>query len=697
MRGVGGRGQHDGMASRLLDHMASGDGKIEHPPWHSRGSAAERDVNQSSGAGTSVSRWSRAAAQGSPRSTQAQGSPAMQSMEGARGAGTSGDFRGGRSGGGGGGGKSADACWGSQENRQGRAATGLGRTSVASDVQGKDGGRVDGDRGCSSWGLWRVVCLFMWSSSGNVALLAGMAVGRVSRELMLATFMSKAMGEFYRTLTNKDPEGFIANCQGYILVIVASTVLDSMCSYASEMLYVRWRFILTTKLNAEYMASRHFYLLDQKRDGTPHDPGQRLASDARLLCEVLGKLCDKMVAAPATIIIYSYTTYLSIGVVGPLGVWLFFFMGIAANVSLSSSTVGRRRVALQLAEGRFRSAIMGLHARAEQVAMMQSEEFESEMLGRVVLELRDRQGSLAVAHMLVKFVSDMCSYMGGVGNYGLMAVAIFLPGWWAHPMDESGDASDMAAAISTASYNCLMLIQGFSLFVENAADYGDLRGYAAGVGSFIDSVQGLAAVCERGVEEEGKSSTTTSRWMMGGSQDAVGQVVVENLDVASPQRTVLVANLSFTLSPGMPLLIVGPSGSGKTAIVRTLAGLWKPVEGVGSLTMPPPHEIAFLPQIPVCVPGTIYEQVSYPEVGHSHSPLALRKALGDVGLGYLTERYADDESMDDWSAKLPAPPALIPPPQPPLFFVPLPHLFSPCLIPRVECWGHGRLGISPGN
>ena len=678
MRGGGIKRQDDGMTSRLLDHVAGGDGRIEHPAWHPRGSATARDMEQTVGGGTPGSRWIRAADQGSPspRTIQAQGSQAMQATEGARGKGIGGK------GGGGGERRSVDTGWDSHEVVHGGASNSLAMANVVCEVQDKDGERADGKK-CASWGLWRVICLFIWSSSGNVALLVGMTVGRVSRELLLATFMSKAMGEFYKTLTNKDSEGFIANCKGYLLIIVVSTILDSMCSYASEMLYVRWRFILTTKLNSVYMANRHFYLLDHTRDGTQHDPGQRVASDARLLCEVLGKLCDKMVASPATIIIYSYTTYLSIGLVGPLGVWLFFIIGITINVTLASSTVGKRRVVLQHAEGRFRSAIMGLHARAEQAAMMRSEEFEGERLGRAVLELRDRQGSLAFAHMLVKLVSDMCTYLGGVGNYGLMAVAVFLPGWWAHSMDDSGDPSDMAAAISTASYNCLMLIQGFSLFAEHSADYGDLKGYAARVAAFLNNVQGLASASDRVVDEESKSAPTINRLMVGRKDDDQqgSQVMVENLDIASPQRTVLVANLSFTLSPGMPLLIVGPSGSGKTAIVRTLAGLWKPIEGVGSLTMPPHDAIAFLPQIPVCVPGTIFEQVSYPEFADSFSSPALHKALDDVGLGYLSERYADDESMDDWSATHHAPSPLLahssPPSSPPLSpLSPLSHLHS---------------------
>ena len=91
------------------------------------------------------------------------------------------------------------------------------------------------------------------------------------------------------------------------------------------------------------------------------------------------------------------------------------------------------------------------------------------------------------------------------------------------------------------------------------------------------------------------------------------------------------------------MLIVGESGAGKSTLFRALAGLWP--WGTGTILLPDPAGMMFMPQRPYLPLGTLRAALTYPDAPNAFSTAAVEVALKRVGL-------AEFQSMLDVPARL---------------------------------------------
>jgi putative ATP-binding cassette transporter len=127
-----------------------------------------------------------------------------------------------------------------------------------------------------------------------------------------------------------------------------------------------------------------------------------------------------------------------------------------------------------------------------------------------------------------------------------------------------------------------------------------------------------------------------------------GAVVLDDVEVRTPDGKQLVKPIDMRLDVGDTLVITGPSGSGKTTLLRSLAELWPFCSG--TLTRPcGPNETMFLSQMPYVPLGDLRAVVTYPGKEGTIDDRTLQYTLQKVALPHLVDRL---DEVQDWAKVL---------------------------------------------
>jgi ABC-type multidrug transport system fused ATPase/permease subunit len=101
----------------------------------------------------------------------------------------------------------------------------------------------------------------------------------------------------------------------------------------------------------------------------------------------------------------------------------------------------------------------------------------------------------------------------------------------------------------------------------------------------------------------------------------------------------IIQNFSFEIMPGQLVALVGPTGSGKTTLIDLMLGIYTPNTGsidfkTENLVLKPNsiRNIAYVPQMPVLIAGTIRENIIFGDTKIDFSDKKLQNVIRNSGL-----------------------------------------------------------------
>jgi vitamin B12/bleomycin/antimicrobial peptide transport system ATP-binding/permease protein len=433
--------------------------------------------------------------------------------------------------------------------------------------------------------------------------------------------MSYAGRDFMTAVADRNEAGYWRHLSAYLGTFALAVPLGVFYRYTEQRLALLWRQWMAQHLIKRYFFNRAYYRL---RDSDVVDnPDQRISEDVRNF--TTGTLSYLLICLNSLVTLVAFIGVLW-SISGTLVTVLFAYAAVGTALSI---LIGRRLVGLHYhqyeREANLRYGLIRVRDNAESIAFYRGEKREHrDLIWRLGDVVKNTLGIIGWNRNLAFFTN---SY-----NYA----AIILPILVVAPMYMRGEVH--FGVITQAGGAFAQVLAALSLIITQ---FDGLSAFAAGVvrlGTLWDSLDEFDA---EELREDAESQIEVD--------ENLRRLVLDQLTVRTPDGTkTLVKDLSLELRPGQSLLLMGESGAGKSSLLRTIAGLWQ--SGEGSIGRPALRDLMFLPQRPYLMPGTLREQLMYPQPDSHTNDDDLRAILEQVNLTEVLDRVDGNfEARVDWA------------------------------------------------
>jgi len=501
---------------------------------------------------------------------------------------------------------------------------------------------------------------------GEMVLLTALLWVRTVLTLKIADLT----GRNAEALVSKNSQKFVRGVITLAVLAVPASIVNSGIKYISTLLQLNMRQRLSRHLHDLYLNGMTFYRASNMGSLKIDNMDQRITQDTEKFSAALASLYGTIFKPVLDILLLTSRLAKVVGLRGPLIMYFYYFLS-SLLLRAIMPPFAKLTAEQQKLEGDFRYAHSRAINYAEEIAFFGGNRREKSYMNAAFdrlyahsIGIFNKQATLGVFDSwLVKYGATMIGYaVVAVPVFGSLGVRTY--GANAGVTDESRSSitrdyvrnSHILINLARAIGQVILLYKNFTQLAGYTARVAELREVLircvkaqASENAFASATSNddINAITQVKLDE-GAMSTSTSKY------EIADHIEFKGVQIVSPDKVVLLTDLTFQVVPGMNLLIVGPNGSGKSSLFRVLSGLW-PLE-VGHVIRPKPNDMFYIPQRPYLTAGTLRQQILYP---HSEEQMAARGITDDhlatlmdqVELRYILSRDGWEKEQD-WAETL---------------------------------------------
>ena len=478
----------------------------------------------------------------------------------------------------------------------------------------------------------RTLLRALWHSTHRLRIvllaigIAALLIGNMAGQIRLNTWN----GSFFDTLAQRNLSGLLHELLLFFAIVGALLALVVGQTWMQQMLKVRLREWLTHHLLDEWLVAGRAYRLGLAGP-IGVNPDQRIEEDTRKLTDLSAGLGVGLFQATLLLvsfisILWSLSDKLIFNLFGSSftipGYMVWCAIIYAAIGSLLTWRVGTPLIGLNAElyarEADLRFALVRVNESAESIALCGGEYDERRQLDSRLDRVISTMGQLSGALSRLTWITS---------GYGWIAIVV--PIVVASPGYFSGGLTIGGLMMVVGAFNQVQ--SSLRWFVDQFPSIADWRATLHRVSAFKAAVDKVDMIDE---------ATDVIKL----TKHPEVKLAFDGVSVLLSDGRVVISDATVEIQPGDRVLIVGESGAGKSTLFRALAGLWP--WGSGTIRLPDPETMMFMPQRPYLPLGTMRAAITYPDPPDAFDTAEITAVVKRVGLAEFLPALDSEARLD---------------------------------------------------